>query len=72
MRIVLLVIYNWGEECIVPFNLPPGGEVGICIDSKETYGRIHSFEFPSGTSKEKVNNNNIEEKTLFIPLTVDA
>ena len=32
---------------------------------------LHLFLFMSGTRKEEVNNNNIEEETLLIPLTVD-
>ena len=39
---------------------------------EETPGRLHSSLFLSGTSKEEVKNNNIEENTLLIPFTVDA
>ena len=67
-RSTLLVVYDWVEEWIVPFNIIPGGGggVGDGVGGEETPGRIHSFDFPSGTKKEEVNNNNIEEKTLFI------
>ena len=62
MRSILLVVYNWGEEWIVPFNLMPGGGVSIVIYN--THSDLHLIAFLSGMRKEK--------KTFLIPLTVDT
>ena len=35
-----------------PFKLPLGGEVGIDVSIKDNPGRLHTFEFLSGTGKE--------------------
>ena len=74
MRSILLVIYDWGEERIDPFKIPPGGGVENVdgIGSEDTPNRLHLFEFPSGTRKEEVKKNNIHEKTLLIPLTIET
>ena len=40
------------------------------IGGEDTPDRLHLFEFPSGTRKEEVKNNNIHENTLLIPLTI--
>ena len=59
MRSILLIVSDWGEEYIVPFNILPGGVVGNGVGGKETPGRLHSFAFPSGTKKEEEKQNNI-------------
>ena len=51
-------------------SLLQGAGVVDSIVGKDTPGRLHSFQFLSGTREEVVNNNNIEEKKLLIPLTV--
>ena len=53
-RSILLVVYDWGEEWVIPFKLPPGGDVGGGFGIEETTGRLRSFAFPSGTRKEEV------------------
>ena len=71
-RGILSVVYDRGEECIVPFKIPPGGGVGDGVVREDTLGRLHSFAFMSRTNKEEVNNNNKEENILLIPLNADA
>ena len=51
MRNILIVIFYWGEEWIVPFKIPPGGGVGGSVSSKETPGLLHLFSFLSGMRK---------------------
>ena len=54
-----------------PFKLLLGGDVGIDVGIKDTPGHLHFFAFLSGTRKEEVKNNNIEENNFLIPFTVD-
>ena len=70
-RIILISIYNWGDEFIIPFKNPPGGDIGDGDGRDDIPGRLRLFVFSSGTRKEKVNHNNEEEKTLLILLTVN-
>ena len=43
--------FDWGEEWITSFKLPPGGGVDDGIMDKDTPGHIHSFAFTLETSK---------------------
>ena len=70
MRNILLVIINLVEEWIFPFKILPGGSVSNNVGGEETPGRLHLFDFPSGTRKEEVKENNKKENTLLIPLTM--
>ena len=62
MRRILIVIYDWGEEWIFPFEPLPGGDINNGIGGKETASHIHSFAFTLEMRKEEVNHNNKEEK----------
>ena len=41
MRRILIVIYDWGEEWIFPFEPLPGGDINNGIGGKETASHIH-------------------------------
>ena len=67
-RGIFLAVSDRGEEWIVPFKLYLWWPHGI--GGEETPGRLHVFAFTSGMRKDEVNNNNKEEKTLLMTLTV--
>ena len=48
---ILLVVYDWGEEWIVPFNIQLGGDVEIDVSIEDTPVRLQLFTFTLGASK---------------------
>ena len=70
-RSILLVVSNWLVEQIVPIKLlPVGGFINDCVGGEERPVCLYSFLFLSGTRKEEVKQNNIEENILLIPIIV--
>ena len=55
---IVLLLYDWGEYYIIPFNILPWRGIHIIIDAgifiAETPGHIQLFAFPSGTRKEEI------------------
>ena len=64
-RDTIIIVYDWGEESITSFKLPPGG-VRDGFNGKETPGCLHQFAFKLGMREEKLNCNNKEGEILLI------
>ena len=67
---ILLVFSNWTEEWTSPSIFHYGGDVGV--GGEDIPCCIHQCFFTLRMSKEEVNNNNKEEKILWMLINVDS